>query len=177
MVFVDEAYIEFSSGGLKSSLARLTENNENIVISRTFSKLYGMAGLRVGYAIAHPETIAQMKKTMTGAGGTPSVVCVEAARAALTDEAHKRSCLDLIAAARENTYAQMKKWNVEYCPSSTNFVFFKTDRFGDQDLVRSLAARNVLIRAYADFPGWARVSMGTPDDMEVFFTETAALLQ
>jgi histidinol-phosphate aminotransferase len=175
-VYVDEAYIEFAAGGIKASLAHLTKDNPNIIVGRTFSKIYGMAGLRVGYAIAHPDTITEMRRLQPGMNITPSVTSVEAASASIGDEEFIASCLEKNAAARELIYEGFTNWGIEYIPSSTNFIFFRTDRFADQNVTASLRAKNVMIRSYGDVPGWARVSIGTVDEVGMFLGEVEGLL-
>jgi histidinol-phosphate aminotransferase len=101
LVYVDEAYIELSSHGLKSSLASLTWDNPNLIIGRTFSKIYGMAGLRVGYAIAHPDTIEKMERLMTGGNVTPSVTSIEAAIASIGDDEFFQYCKEMNDQAKE----------------------------------------------------------------------------
>lgn len=176
MVYVDEAYIELSTNGLKSSLASLTHNNRNVIIGRTFSKIYGMAGLRVGYAIAHPETIQRLEELMMGGNVTPSVTSLEAAIASIGDEEFIQSCKDLNDQAKDMVYVKFKNWGVEYIPSFTNFIFFKTERFGSTDVVQALQQKNIMIRSYSDVPGWARVSMGTLDEIRAFLSATEELL-
>jgi histidinol-phosphate aminotransferase len=176
MVYVDEAYIELSATGLTSSLAHLTRNNRNLVIARTFSKIYGMAGLRVGYAIAHPDTIERLERLMMGGNITPSVTSLEAALASLGDEEFLAYCKEMNDEAKGKVYTKFKSWGVDYIPSSTNFVFFKTERFGNANVYEALQQKNIMIRTYSDVPGWARVSMGTMDEMKIFLDATEELL-
>ena len=176
MVYVDEAYIELAAKGRKSSLIHLTRNNRNIIISRTFSKIYGMAGLRVGYAIAHPETIQRLSNLMMGGNITPSVTSLAAAMASLGDEEFMEYCKKMNAQAKEMVYSKFNEWGVEYIPSSTNFILYKTDRFGSIDVLSALKQQQIMIRTYVDVPGWARVSMGTLDEMKMFLNATEELL-
>ncbi|MDX1477773.1 MAG: histidinol-phosphate transaminase [Saprospiraceae bacterium] len=176
MVYVDEAYIEFSQGGLQASLASMTRNNKNIIVARTFSKVYGLAGLRVGYAIAHPDTIRKMRNYLQGRSVTAGVCSVAAATACIGDQKFVQHCLEMNQKAKDLLYAGFGEWGVEYIPSSTNFVFFKTDLFGGKDIVKELQRRNVMIRQYSHVPGWARVSIGTPDEIRAFLKETQQLL-
>lgn len=176
MVYVDEAYIELAANGRKSSLAHLTRNNRNIIVARTFSKIYGMAGLRVGYAIAHPETIERLLGLMMGGNITPSVTSLAAAMASLGDEEFMRYCIEMNVQAKEMVYSKFSEWGVEYIPSSTNFILYKTDRFGSTDVLSALKQQQIMIRTYVDVPGWARVSMGTLDEMKRFLSATEELL-
>ncbi len=176
MIYLDEAYIELASQGRKASLAHLTRNNRNIIVARTFSKIHGMAGLRIGYAIAHPDTIERLEGLMMGGNVTPAVTSVEAAMASVGDEEFFHYCKEMNEQAKEMTYEKFKNWGIEYIPSSTNFIFFKTDRFGSADILSALQQKNIMIRNYGDVPGWARVSMGTIDEMKVFLNATEELL-
>lgn len=176
MVYVDEAYIELAEYGLKSSLASLTRDNKNVIVGRTFSKIYGMAGLRVGYAIAHPDTISRLRDLCPGSGMTPCVTSVEAAIGSLKDEAFISRCIVLNNETKQAVYDRFSQWGIEYIPSSTNFIFFRTDRFGATNIVDALAQKQIYIRDYSDVPGWARVSMGTMDEIQMFLSATEDLL-
>ena len=176
MVYVDEAYMEFSKFGRESSMANMTRNNKNLVVGRTFSKVYGLAGLRIGYAIGHPDTIKKARDLMQGRMITPCVTSVAAASASLGDEEFLKHCIAKNEEAKQVVYAAFDEQGVEYIPSSTNFVLFKTDKFGDQDVRKELQRKDILIRDYSHVPGWARVSIGTPDEMRIFAKATKKLV-
>jgi histidinol-phosphate aminotransferase len=176
MVYVDEAYIEFADGGVRASLASLTRDNPNIIIGRTFSKIYGMAGLRIGYAIAHPDTIDQFERYSCGANMTPSVTSLAAARASLGDDSFIAHCLEMNQETKDMVYAKFQQWGIEYIPSSTNFVFFRTSRFGSANVVQAMQEKYILIRDYGDVPGWARVSMGTVAEIQSFLDALEGML-
>lgn len=174
-VYLDEAYIELSSKGISGSMSSMVADNRNLIVARTFSKIYGLAGLRIGYAIAHPDTIKQMEYYHTGTMITPCVTSLAAAMAALEDKEFFERCRVLNNQGKEKVYASFKEWGIEYLPSSTNFIFFKTDKFS-VDIRKELERRNVYIRDYGHVPGWARVSIGTLDEMDVFLQETKSLM-
>lgn len=176
MVYVDEAYIEFSKGGLQASLASMTRTNKNIVVARTFSKVYGLAGMRVGYAIAHPETIKKMRNHLQSRSISPGVCSVAAATACVDDQEFVAHCIKMNDQAKELVYAGFEDWGVEYIPSSTNFIFFKTERFGSADILKELQRKDIFIRNYGHVPGWARVSIGTPDEIRTFLGATQKFL-
>ena len=176
MVYVDEAYIELAQQGRSSSLAHLTSTNPNIIVARTFSKIYGMAGLRIGYSIAHTDTIKKLEELMMSGNISTSATSLAAAMASIGDEDFISYCRQMNAQTREMISTKFASWGVEYIPSSTNFIFFKTDRFGSRDLLQSLQAKNIMIRTYGDVPGWARVSMGTVDETKTFLSATEELL-
>lgn len=174
-VYLDEAYIELSSMGIKGSMSSMVDQYPNLIIARTFSKIYGLAGLRIGYAIAHPDTIKNMNYHHTGRMITPSVTSVHAAIASMQDNEFFDMSRDLNAQARELVYAQFDEWGISYLPSATSFILFKTDKF-DVDIRKELERKKVYIRTYGHVPGWARVSMGTLAEMDVFLKETGGFL-
>jgi histidinol-phosphate aminotransferase len=176
MVYVDEAYIEFSKGGLASSLASMTRVNRNLVVGRTFSKIYGLAGLRVGYAIGHPETMKSVRSFLQGRSITPSACSIAAASASLGDEAFMTHCREMNNTGKDMVYTALDDWGIEYIPSSTSFILFKTDKFEHPNIRKELQRKNILIRDYKNVPGWARVSIGTPDEMKAFVKATRKFL-
>lgn len=166
-VFVDEAYIELSPNGRQSSMADLVKNNPNIIVGRTFSKVHGLAGMRIGYALAHPDTINKLYELHTGRAMTLSVPACAAALASLRDNTFEAFSREQFIEGRNFVNTTFDRWGVEYLPSATNFVFFKTNRFS-ADPVMALKEHNILIRSYQHTPGWARVSIGTMDEMKSF---------
>ena len=176
MVYVDEAYIEFSKGGLASSLANMTRTNKNLVIGRTFSKIYGLAGMRIGYAIGHPDTIKTVRKNLQGRSITPAACSVAAASASLGDEAFMAHCREMNETGKNLVYASFDDWGIDYIPSAASFVLFKTDKFENPNIRAELQRKNILIRDYKHVPGWARVSIGTPDEMKAFVKATRKFL-
>ncbi len=176
MVYVDEAYIEFSKGGLASSLANMTRSNKNLVIGRTFSKIYGLAGMRIGYAIGHPDTIKTVRKNLQGRSITPAACSVAAAAASLGDETFMAHCREVNETGKNLVYSSFDDWGIEYIPSATSFILFKTDKFENPNIRAELQRKNILIRDYKHVPGWARVSIGTPDEMKTFVKATRKFL-
>ena len=176
LVYVDEAYIELSKEGMNASMANMTRNNKNLVIGRTFSKVYGLAGMRVGYAIGHTQTIEKIRQHLQGRGVTPSVCSVAAAQASLDDTGFVEKYRQMNDEGKQMVYDRFSEWGVEYIETSTNFIFFKTERFADANVRGSLQRENVMIRNYSHTPGWARVSIGTPKEMDVFLDTTKKLL-
>jgi histidinol-phosphate/aromatic aminotransferase/cobyric acid decarboxylase-like protein len=103
MVLIDEAYTEYA--GLES-LASLAITNPNIVVAKTFSKIYGLAGARVGYAIAHPGMIQQLASYQPWANVSVSVVSVAAAMASLDDEKFVTSTLAKYSGGKKNVHGK-----------------------------------------------------------------------
>jgi len=119
-VLIDEAYIDFTS---EPSLSYLVAENKKLVIARTFSKIYGLAGARVGYAIANPATIEQLSRMQSWPNGGISVVSVAAAIASLKDEKFVKETHSLNQEARTYTIEQMERLQIPCIPSYTNFIF------------------------------------------------------
>lgn len=165
LVLVDEAYNEFV--GLPS-LMPLTITNKNIIIAKTFSKIYGLAGSRVGYALAHPDTIAKLNELNGWPNGSISQVSVAAASAALDDQEFVKYCASKTTEAREKVYSTLKDLNLEFIPSYTSFLMFNIDpiKCNYEDAMRK---KNILVQHRNHFGGkWCRVSMGTLEEMDLF---------
>jgi len=166
-VYVDEAYLELSPGGRESSMASLVDSNPNIIIGRTFSKVHGLAGLRIGYAVANPVTIELLSNFHIGRGMTISSTSANAAIACLKDPEFEAFSRSKIIEGREMVCKAFDKWGVEYLPSATNFVMFRNDKFS-MDPVAAMEKEDILIRKYDHIPGWTRVSIGTIEEMQEF---------
>ena len=171
VVFVDEAYMEFTDDGLEASLAKEVLSTANLIVARTFSKIYGMAGLRVGYAYAHPDLIEKMKHYHIGFEINMPITSLHAAIAAADDQQFITYCKRENEMVRKMVYAAFDDWNVKYIPSQTNFIYFETKNF-QPDLVNLLEKNQVMIRDYGDQPGYARVSMGTQNQIEQFLAKS-----
>ena len=164
-VFIDEAYTEFAE---LDSLASLAAKNKNIVVAKTFSKIYGLAGARVGYAIAHPETIKSLSGYQPWSDAGVSVVSANAAMASLDDSEFVTGCCEKIKRAREVCYAAFKQLSLDYIPSHTNFILFNIDKIKG-DFVQQMQAKNIYVQFREHFNGkWCRVSMGTIEEMQEF---------
>ncbi len=166
-VFVDEAYIELSENGMKDSMNTLVAEGENVIVARTFSKIHGMAGLRIGYIIGKAETLDTISKITRGGMGItgPSIA---AATTSLDHKDFLDSTKTKITEARTYTLNYLKENNYEYLPSQTNFVIFKIPMEG-KTFLNKIYAKNVAVRAFKFWDeNWCRVSIGTLDEMKVF---------
>jgi histidinol-phosphate aminotransferase len=167
MVLVDEAYTEFAD---IPSLKDLAVNNPNIVVARTFSKIYGLAGARIGYVIAHPATIKKLSAFQPWPDANISAVTVAAASAALRDQAFVKDCKEKVVQARELCYKTFKELSLDYIPSHTNFILFDIGKIGS-DFSQKMRVKNIFVQYRDHFGGkWCRVSMGTIDEMKTFCT-------
>jgi histidinol-phosphate aminotransferase len=165
LVLVDEAYTEYA--GIPS-LKDMAIVNKNVVIVKTFSKIYGLAGARIGYAIAHADTISKMSVFQLWPEVSVSMATAAAASAALKDQAFAKDCKEKTRLGREMCYKTFKEMNLEYVPSYTSFILFDIGKIGAA-YTSKMQAKNIFVQ-YRDFFGgkWSRVSMGTLEEMEIF---------
>lgn len=170
-VFVDEAYLWFLEEGAKKSMVSLINEGKDVIIARTFSKIHGMAGLRVGYAVAQEATLDKLQK-ITRAGMGISYPSVYAAMGAMDDAEFIKGSRVKNTACREYVYEELTKMGIEYVPSYTSFMIFPIEMEG-KEFLQKMTELKVGVRAF-NFMGknWCRVSMGTMDEMKLF---TAAL--
>ncbi len=167
-VFIDEAYTEFLDDPQKNSVIPLIHNGVDIIVAKTFSKIYGMAGLRVGYALGSPERIKLLEKY----GVSLSIITktsVEAAKACLGDSGFENFCRNKNKEARDLTYRVIKEAGYSmYIPSYTSFVMFPINMEGKSFLTK-MEKRGVGVRAWQfNDRYWCRVSIGTLEDMKGF---------
>jgi histidinol-phosphate aminotransferase len=165
-VLVDEAYHELVEASEHASMVPLASAGANVIVLRTFSKIYGMAGFRVGYAIARPDLIQQLKRLQTT---DVSVASLRAALAAYGDRTFTERSRRLIREARELTARGLDELGVRYVPSHTNFIAFWAGPT-QRDLPVRLYARGIKISwEVKPLDGdWARVSVGTAKEMDSF---------
>jgi histidinol-phosphate aminotransferase len=168
MVVVDEAYAEFARPGTPSALT-LLPGRPRLVVSRTMSKAFGMAGLRLGYLAADPAVVdaLQLVRLPYHLGSLTQA----AARTAL---AHTDALLATVAAVkaqRDRIVAALPGMGLTSVPSDANFVLF--GRFADARAAwQALLDRDVLVRDVG-LPGWLRVTAGTPEETDAFLTALA----
>ena len=166
LFLVDEAYFEYvTDAGYRSALP-LAMSRPNVVVVRTFSKIHGLAGLRLGYALAHPDTAARIDAY--AADSNLNIMGLVAARASLGDEAHLARSLAANEEARAVTYAVLDELGLERLPSHTNFVMHRVPGDG-RDYIRRMAEHQVRVgRPFPPMTTWSRLSFGTPEEMGRF---------
>ncbi len=173
VVVFDEAYYEF----LKTppdTLKFVREGRQNVIVLRTFSKIQGLANLRIGYGIAAPELIEVLQKTRQPFN--VNGIAQEAALAGLADEEHQQKTRELTWQGRDYLQAQFAALGLEYIPSHANFVLVKVGN-GTQ-LFKQLLKVGIIIRDMSSYklPEWVRVSVGTAAQNERFVVELKKLL-
>ncbi len=166
-VFLDEAYIDFLSPADRPMLGKLVAEGLNIIQARTFSKIHGFAGLRLGYAMAQPEMLKTLHQYI-GAEGDVSITTLMAGIASYQDTAWQDHCRTENAKARDFTTKALMNLGYEVIPSYTNFILFpirmKTTAFSNQMFGQGIGIQT------RDFNGqpYCRVSVGTMDEMAIF---------
>ncbi len=160
---LDEAYIEFLDDPPSSAEYAM---KHNVVLLRTFSKIVGLAGLRIGYGIAQKECIALMQRVRQPFN--VNAVAQAGALAALGDTAHIRKTKTLTQRGLVYLYKEFKRLRLEYVPSCANFVLVNV---GDGDgIFRGLQRRGVIVRPMRGYkmPAWVRVTVGLPEENRRF---------
>ncbi|MFD2600485.1 pyridoxal phosphate-dependent aminotransferase [Flavobacterium suzhouense] len=163
IVLVDEAYIEFTD---EVSMCSLVKDNKNVIVVRTFSKIYGLAGARIGYAMAHADTIAVMDKLQAYIPGGVSAVSGAGALAALNDTAFITKTRTLNEAAKSFTVQEFKKLGIECISTSTNFIYFSLANY-KKDFFKLLESNKIEGTGIFEEDGkWSRITIGTMEDMQ-----------
>jgi histidinol-phosphate aminotransferase len=165
ILLVDEAYIHLSSA---TSVVDLAGKGEDLIVLRTFSKIYGMAGIRCGLAIGRPDLLAKLQAYF--GWGSMCILGSGAANASLLDPTLVPTRKKLIADTRNQTFDFLRAHNYKFIPSESNCFMIDTGRPGKK-IIDAMAAQNVLIgRAWPIWPTMVRVSVGTPAEMARFQT-------
>ncbi|MDO6821120.1 histidinol-phosphate transaminase [Zobellia sp. 1_MG-2023] len=166
-VFIDEAYLGFLDDAAKKSMVSLINEGKDVIIARTFSKIHGMAGLRIGYIVAQEATLDKIQKITRGGMGI-SYPTIFAASVSMDDVAFQNKSRKLNAECREYVYSVLDKMGYSYVPSSTSFILFPIEMEG-KEFLEKMTAQRVGVRAFDIMDkNWCRVSMGTMEEMEIF---------
>lgn len=165
LVLVDEAYIDFTN---QPSLSNLVTENKNLIIAKTFSKIHGLAGGRIGYALAHKATIERMGQLQSWVNGGVSVVSCAGALASLKDDAFTNETKSLNEKARQYTIENLEKHNINCIPSYTNFIYFSVENY-KKDYFEQLKTHKIMGTGLYEKQGkWTRITIGTMAEMEKF---------
>jgi histidinol-phosphate aminotransferase len=166
-VFVDEAYIELAVGADTETMVSLLQKKKNVIVARTFSKIMGMAGLRIGYMVALPSFLDRIQNITRGGMGI-AYTSIAAASAAMDDKNFQDSTRKMNHEAKQYLFSNLDKMGYKYIPSYTNFVIFPVN-MGGKEFLGKMAAKGVMVRAFdIQNKPWCRVSIGTMDEMKMF---------
>jgi histidinol-phosphate aminotransferase len=169
VVLIDEAYFEFCDITVLSWI----RDYFNLFVSRTFSKVYGMASMRCGCLFSAPANVSWLKKAQSPY--SVNTMAVLAARAAIRDRAYVDAYVDEVLAARAMAYEGLHKLGIKTFPSEANFILFQA---GDRAIpIRdALRERGVLVRDRGyELPGCVRVTIGTRAQVDRFLEELKTL--
>jgi len=178
VVVLDEAYCHYLPPELRTDSLKWVRSYPNVLVTRTFSKAYGLAGLRAGFAVAQPALIEMMNRIRPPFN--MNLLAQAAASAAVTDEAF----LETVYAMNREGVATLENYfktlGIEFLPTTANFLLVKT---GPQtaDINTELLKRGVIVRPVKSYglPDWLRISVGTAEELAVFmkaFDDVRAVL-
>ena len=176
VVIVDEAYLEFEPDFNERTVVGLTRAGKNVVVFRTFDKIYGLAGLSMGYAVAPKALVASLKRAGIGSPEPLGRLTLAASAGSLRDR-------DYVETVRSKVIAERKKWHrlfdtlkLRYSDSRGNFVFFETSR-PQLEIAGALRAKGIEIgRAFPPLDHWTRISIGLPEENTLARTAVSELL-
>ncbi len=165
-VLVDEAYFHFVEDPAYRSATDLVAAHPNVIVLRTFSKIYGLAGMRLGYAVGSKDRITQLARHASFSNANAAVL--DAALASLSDARLVPEMRTRINDTRRAFTAQLAADKRRFIPSETNFVMIEIGR-DVKPVIAEFKARGILVgRRFAAMPTWLRVSIGTPAEMKAF---------
>jgi histidinol-phosphate aminotransferase len=169
-VVLDEAYCEFASPEKQVDSVRWLEEFSNLIILRTFSKIFGLAGLRVGYGIADPEVVQALDKVRQPFNVDSLAQVAAATSLRLPERIEERQ--RMVASERERIEKRMEAMGVAYHASEANFILFDVTTLGipGPEVAQALLEKGVLTRSgYAmECPGWIRVTIGEAAENDMF---------
>jgi len=172
-VFVDEAYLDLADDYAGRTVVGLVHEHRNLIVARTFSKIYGLAGLRIGYGVTNRAFAAQLRNyglgTLTGPG-------ITAATASLKEAGYVAAMRTKILAERATLVALLRELGKRCAEPQANFVFFQTGRPHQEVFDRMLAEGVGIARAFPPMLDWARISIGLPEENELARTALRKVL-
>src|SRR5438128_2405776 len=168
MILVDEAYFHYADSPDYESVIPLIKDHPNLIVARTFSKIYGMAGLRCGYCVAQKETIEQMRPHQMW--DSVNIMALAAATANLNDPDQVANGERLNSEAKAFTTGELDKMGYKQIPSQANFIMIDMKR-PVVPLIQELKQRNVQVgRLFPALPNHMRVTIGKKNEMESFLS-------
>ncbi len=173
VVILDEAYVEFAD----ASLVDLVKDRENLIVIRTFSKAFGLAGLRIGYGVANEETVDYMRRIKIPF--SVNALAQRAAAMALKDRAHLKRTVEMVRNGRKFLYEKLSRMpGVMVYPSQGNFLLAFAP--GRKNIADELLKRGVIVRECSSFrglsKGYFRVTVGTPEENKKFIDALSKIL-
>jgi histidinol-phosphate aminotransferase len=166
MILVDEAYFHYADSPDYESVIPLVREHPNLIVSRTFSKIYGMAGLRCGYCVAQKETVERMRRNQMW--DSVNCMALAAAVASLDDPDQVTNGQRLTNEAKRFTTSELDKMGYKQIPSQANFIMFDCKR-PVVPIIQAMKQRNVHVgRLFPALPNHMRLTIGKKSEMESF---------
>jgi len=174
LTFIDEAYAEYVEESNFPLGIGLLKKGRNVMFSRTFSKIYGLAGLRVGYCVSDAETISSMERIRPPFN--VSSVAQAGALCALEDSKFVDRSRKMVREQKGYLYAELKKLGFDYVPTAGNFILIDVKRKG-REVFEKLLKKGIIVRPMAEygFDDFIRVTIGTASENKKFITEVSRI--
>jgi histidinol-phosphate aminotransferase len=174
VVLVDEAYHHFVEDPSYRSMDRMLDRFPNLVVARTFSKIYGMAGMRLGYALCSEENVQKLKER--GFWGNLNSAVLAAGRESLRDTAHTRELRDRMNATRRWLVAELQKDGRRVIPSEGNFMMIEIGS-DVKPVIDAFRERKILVgRRFPALPTFLRITVGTQEETAAFVAALRAIV-
>ncbi|WP_181347879.1 histidinol-phosphate transaminase [Thalassobacillus sp. CUG 92003] len=176
LLVMDEAYYEYADDEAYLETLPMLNDHPNMVILRTFSKIYGLAALRIGYGIMHPDLVGHLLKVKEPFN--VNRLAAAAASASLDDEGFVEDTIRKNQEARDYLIRSFSRMGLSYFPTQTNFIMVDTG-FPAEEVHEHLLNQGIIIRPghLMGYPTMIRVTMGLPEENEAFITQLDAFLQ
>ncbi|MFI5303396.1 MAG: histidinol-phosphate transaminase [Nitrospiria bacterium] len=171
IVVLDHAYEEYVTNPAYSNMIDEIEGHENLIILRTFSKIYGLAGLRIGYGVAAESMIEILNKVRQPFN--TNLLSQRAALAALDDNAHLKASQKTNVEGKKYLYQNLKELDIQFLPTEANFIFFEINR--GKELFDWMLREGVIIRHIRE--SWMRVTVGKPKENQLFIRKLKQFLK
>lgn len=173
LIFCDEAYFDYIEDPKYPSMMELVREDLNVIVCKTFSKVYGLAGMRIGYMIARKDIADRLKKNVPA---FTNMLAIEAAKSALNDSEFYNFSLQQAFKSKRIIYQTLDDLKLNYVKSHTNFVFFESGKEITW-LVDEMKAKGFHIgRPFPPLTKWCRISTGIVEEVEQFGTALKSVL-
>lgn len=165
VVFSDEAYYDYITEPNYPSMVELVKKGHDVIVSRTLSKVYGLAGIRMGYLIARPALAQKLKDRVVA---NTNIMAIEAGKAALADQEFYQFSLQKNAEAKALLTQTLDELKLPYLESHANFVFFQSGK-DVAELGKTMAQKGFIIgRPFPPLNDWCRISTGTIEEVTLY---------
>ncbi len=166
VILLDEAYFHYADSPDYESVIPLVKDHPNLIVARTFSKIYGMAGLRCGYCVAQPETIKKMHGYQMW--DSVNIMALTAASASLDDADQVTNGRKMNSEAKNYTLTELEKMDYQSIPSQANFIMFDCKK-PVVPIIKAMKDKNVAVgRLFPAYPNHMRLTIGKQSEMESF---------